>query len=230
MPIPLPDPTLMDLALAPNGAYLGVLSTGGTIAAQIAYGGTTQTVSITGTNTPSVDAATFSAAIKAAFPALVVDLFFDIIFGGTSVSVTWGTGAAQFAGFVGCVYKDGTGDLAIQGDDLAMTSGLAAIAQEARARFNLWVGEWFLNPAEGLPFLQNIVGRLGSVDDIAYIFRGAVALIPGVIQVKYLTLAVDRAARTLTVNWAAQCKPGLLVSVDFQPFIVPLSVAPAASP
>ena len=121
---------------------------------------------------------------------------------------------------------DTQGDMLITGDDCGMTSGLAAIAQEANARFNLWVGEWFLNPGEGLPFLQRIVGRVGSLNDIAYIFRRAVELIPGVVAVNYLTLTFDRAGRTLTVKWQAKCTSGLLTSTDFPPFVVPLAPAP----
>lgn len=117
-----------------------------------------------------------------------------------------------------------TGDLAIvDGADAALTTGLPALAQETDARFSLWVGEWFLNPTEGLPVLQRIVRRGTPLSELAFIFRSALRKIPGVFAVDRLVLVPSRDnTRTLSVEFAARSTRGPFTSVDFPPFIVAL--------
>jgi len=117
-----------------------------------------------------------------------------------------------------------SGDLLIvDGADAALTTGLPALAQETAARFTLWVGEWFLNPVEGLPVLERIVRRGTPLSELAFIFRSALGKIPGVFAVDSLTLVPSRDnTRTLSVQFAARSTRGPFTSVDFPPFVVAL--------
>lgn len=113
-----------------------------------------------------------------------------------------------------------TNDLELTNGEATAVSGLDAIAQLCRIALGLWRGEWFWNPAEGLPMLDKVMGRGVPLDDIKAVFNRALLAVPGVQSVTALQVVRDNATRNLQVIFTAKTRAGVLASTDYQPFIV----------
>lgn len=113
-----------------------------------------------------------------------------------------------------------TWDIPAQGN-LTMTSGVDAVVQGATIRLKMAAGEWFLNLAQGVPWIARPDGSvtqdqaiLGSKFDRAKAIRAfrdqllgnagaGIAGVPGIVALPVLDVAFDGPSRTLTVTWRA---------------------------
>ncbi|MBG6243579.1 MAG: hypothetical protein EKE20_18100, partial [Candidatus Symbiopectobacterium sp. Dall1.0] len=56
--------------------------------------------------------------------------------------------------------EDANGDYTFgQGDSTWLINSPEAVAQAVKTRFELWYGQWFLDTAEGTPWLQSVLGK-----------------------------------------------------------------------
>lgn len=88
-------------------------------------------------------------------------------------------------------------------------SGIEAIAQAARCNLRLFLGEWFDDETEGVPYLQRILDKGGAA------FAGSAITArllksPGISRVPQLAVDFDAATRALTVDFSAVTDFGLL--------------------
>lgn len=75
----------------------------------------------------------------------------------------------------------------------------AAVAQCVGTRMRLWQGEWFLDTAEGTPWLQQVVGRnTGGFYDQVLMARMLGS--PGVLSIVSYQSQLDRTTRALTFS------------------------------
>lgn len=75
----------------------------------------------------------------------------------------------------------------------------ACVAQSVQTRLQLWLGEWFLNPTDGTPWLQNVFGRFSKiVADMA--IRARVLTTQGVTTISDYESSFDPVARTFSVK------------------------------
>jgi len=51
---------------------------------------------------------------------------------------------------------DQNGDLDISGNHLTLTDGIEAIRQHLKVKFQIFLGEWFLDESVGVPYFQQI--------------------------------------------------------------------------
>ncbi|QHP58530.1 hypothetical protein [Pectobacterium carotovorum] len=49
-----------------------------------------------------------------------------------------------------------------QGDDTWLVNSPEAVAQAVKTRFELWLGQWFLDTAAGTPWIQSVLGKQRS--------------------------------------------------------------------
>ena len=116
-----------------------------------------------------------------------------------------------------------TGDLELVDGDLVwlITDAQRAdfMKQKIRSRLQFFLGEWFLNTAEGIPYYRDIFVKGVTLDDVRRIFRRAIASTPGVLRVTKLNVE-KTGPRKASVTWAAQISDTLIVSDG--PFVLSL--------
>jgi hypothetical protein len=114
-----------------------------------------------------------------------------------------------------------TGDLPATGS-IAYTTGLPAVVQGAKIRLRMFAGEWFLNLAQGMPWLQRLDGsvtaaqailgqkfdRLKTLQALRDQLLGNAAKnisgVPGILSLVSLDCTFDNISRTLTITWQAR--------------------------
>ena len=106
--------------------------------------------------------------------------------------------------------------------DIQETTGIAAVMQGATIRLRMYMGEWFLNLAQGVPYIerpdgsvtpdQAIMGQKFNKAKALRAFRdqllgnplNGIAGVPGIIQLLALNVSYVNSTRTLTVQWQAK--------------------------
>lgn len=59
-----------------------------------------------------------------------------------------------------CRRENADGDYTFgQGDDTWLVNSPEAVAQAVKTRFELWLGQWFLDTAAGTPWIQSVLGK-----------------------------------------------------------------------
>lgn len=112
-------------------------------------------------------------------------------------------------------------DLHLVNGTIALIDGRDEVAQAIRSRLLFFRGEWFLDPREGTPYYENILGqRARDLQVMRGIFRTVIQGTPGVAAVPVLNLSID-GNRQATLDFEAELtEGGIIRSRDFAPFIV----------
>ena len=103
------------------------------------------------------------------------------------------------------------GDLAVEGGRLLYFEDIEHIRQTISCRLRFGKGEWFLDEREGVPYYQTVLVKDPDLSAIRALYRRIILSVPGVLSVPVLTLALDRATRTLSVAFQAVCRSGTVV-------------------
>lgn len=120
---------------------------------------------------------------------------------------------------------DVTGDLDFSSGDLEIVTADDAIRQQLQIRLRFFLGEWFLNENEGMPYIDNIIGAKNpSVALMTDIFRRAILGVPGIVSLDSIEFDFDASSRTLSVDFSATCDTG--ITIEFTEFVL----WPLASP
>lgn len=113
------------------------------------------------------------------------------------------------------------GDLALKNGSPYFIDGPDYIRQKLSVRFRFFLGEWFLNKLEGVPYYRDMFVHNPNTDVIATLFRGIVRDCPGVVAVRRFKLTFDRVARRASFSFSAIVDGGVItVSPQDQDFIV----------
>lgn len=111
-----------------------------------------------------------------------------------------------------------TGDIALP---IRWVRGYDAIAQRIRARLRFFLGEWFLDTRQGMPYFQRILKKHPRMPVVNALFRKAIRTTPGVKSVDSLTVKIaHRNARVGSVDFRATLDDGLILTATDEPFIV----------
>lgn len=106
-----------------------------------------------------------------------------------------------------------TGDLAVTGHALALTSGAEAVAQRLRLRLALWRGEYILDQGVGIPY-GALLGRKGAAPRLLEAhLREASATCPGVDVLTEFALTIDT-NRHAAVALTARAADGTPITLD----------------
>lgn len=111
---------------------------------------------------------------------------------------------------------DVAGDWEVATGDLRITVGSEAIIQSARIHLQFFQGEWFLDLLAGVPYWQQVLGKIRDPNTLAPIFQKALLEPSGVTQVQSLRLALDRSARTLALTFELTSDVGLLGPITLE--------------
>lgn len=90
------------------------------------------------------------------------------------------------------------GDLHVDGVDLAVVTGLDAVVQEVNVRLRWWRAEWFLDVAQGVPYLGSVLRKGVDLATVRTVLAREIRRVPGVRQIEAIDLTLDPASRRLT--------------------------------
>jgi hypothetical protein len=111
-------------------------------------------------------------------------------------------------------------DIQLTDSQITLLPNTDAVLQHIRVRLQFFLGEWFLDRREGIPFYRDIFIKNPSRDLITAIFRQAILDTPGVEVISSFDLVFSSIDRTMDLAFVAQLESGEVLSVDFGDFIV----------
>jgi hypothetical protein len=113
------------------------------------------------------------------------------------------------------------GDLYLENGTARLTHSLAeSVAQDLLISLSLFKGEWFLDPSQGMPYFQSILGNRTPLTIVGQIFKQAILSRPGVKQITSFNLK-RIASRSIELIFAATLTDGTTItSSSYGPFIV----------
>lgn len=112
------------------------------------------------------------------------------------------------------------GDLHLMNGQIHFWDAQNARRQKIMIVLQFFKGEWWLNRDEGIPYWESVFGKKRT-NVILSVFRQALLLLPGMVQIQLLTIDLDTPTRTLTVNFALRYDDGAVItSADFGPVII----------
>lgn len=119
------------------------------------------------------------------------------------------------------------GDLALIKGSPYFIEGPAYIRQKLSVRFRFFLGEWFLNQLEGVPYYRDVFVHDPNLDVLTTLFKSIALDCPGVLGLKRFKLIFDPESRSASFDFAAVVDGGvIIVSPQDQDFIVdPQSLA-----
>ena len=114
------------------------------------------------------------------------------------------------------------GDLDLTTNDFQLVDGVDAVRQELQIRYRFFLGEWFLDPDEGVPYVRDVLKKNPDLARVRALLTEVARTTPGVANVDNLDLGLNVATRTLTVTLdLAADVGGTLVYV---PFVVEVAI------
>lgn len=90
-----------------------------------------------------------------------------------------------------------TGDIDLSTNQLELVTGTDAIAQHLLIRLRFFVGEYFLDTRQGIPYFEQILIKNPSLIVVRAIFREAILETPGVVALTQFSLFPNSATRNL---------------------------------
>lgn len=109
-----------------------------------------------------------------------------------------------------------TNDLLITKGDLSLATGVTAIQQALQQALQLWLGEWFLDTTQGVPFRQQILVKNPNLDVVQADLIAAATAVPGIIQIVDFSMTFSDNQRGLSVYIVAQTSNGQTVTAQTQ--------------
>jgi hypothetical protein len=113
------------------------------------------------------------------------------------------------------------GDLALVNGDFVWQSGIDQTRQTILNRFKFFLGEWFLDLREGVPYYRDILGKNTDPEVARSVFRNVLRTTPGVLEITRFELRLDARERVLHFDFACQTADGeVSVSPSDDAFVV----------
>lgn len=103
------------------------------------------------------------------------------------------------------------GDLVLTNDADPNNGGANPILQDILQTLRYFLGEWFLNTTEGLPWFQEIMVKNPDLSKIETILMNAILGRPGVTQLTEFTLTPNFSIRLLSVSFRCITTKGLVI-------------------
>lgn len=115
-------------------------------------------------------------------------------------------------------------DLLVVNSDLVLTSdsdvnGTNPVLQDILQRIQYFLGEWFLDNTQGLPWFQQILVKNPNQSAIDAIFKNVILGTPGVLQLSSYNFSPNPGIRVLTVFFNAVTTSG---TVNYNGTIAPV--------
>ena len=113
------------------------------------------------------------------------------------------------------------GDLAIENRHFVIARGIRYVRQKLSARFKFFLGEWFLDLREGVPYYRDVFTWNPNLRVIRSLFRRIVLTTPGVLSVPRFSVSYAPENRTLRFDFQAVGSDGdIIVASEDNDFIL----------
>ena len=99
-------------------------------------------------------------------------------------------------------------DLLIDSFDLQLSKDLDAVDQSLRTRLQIFLGEWFLNIEDGIPFYNDIFIKNPNIPHIESILKSRILETEDVIEL--LSFDTEFSNRTLSVSFKVRTLYGVI--------------------
>lgn len=93
-----------------------------------------------------------------------------------------------------------------------VTGSAQACAIKLQGRFQMALGEWFLNVLEGVPYFQTVLVKNPDLGAIRQLFRKVILGTPPIVSVTDLSLDYDPRKRTLGYSFEAVTDAGTTIT------------------
>lgn len=103
-----------------------------------------------------------------------------------------------------------TGDLVLRDGDILLIDNAERVAQQILITLRFWLGEWFLDTKDGIPYLEYVLVKSPNLLHIRQIFTEAMEKVDGVKRVEEMNLVFDTKNRSLHVDYEVSTDYGLL--------------------
>lgn len=113
------------------------------------------------------------------------------------------------------------GDLAIEGRHFVIARGIRYVRQKLSVRFKFFLGEWFLDLREGVPYYRDVFTWNPNLPVIRSLFRRIAIKTPGVLAVPRFATNFTPSDRTLRFDFQAVCSNGdIIVTPEDRDFVL----------
>lgn len=102
-----------------------------------------------------------------------------------------------------------TGDLVLRDGDVLLIDNAERVAQQILITLRFWLGEWFLDTKDGIPYLEYVLVKSPNLLHIRQIFTEAMEKVDGV-RVEKMNLVFDVKNRSLHVEYEVSTDYGLI--------------------
>lgn len=93
-------------------------------------------------------------------------------------------------------------DFALFEGNLVLVRDARAITQKVENRFRFFLGEWFLDIREGVPYFQQILIKGPSIKVVRQLFLKVITTTPGMADVIDFDMQYNGTTRTLSYQWS----------------------------
>lgn len=101
-------------------------------------------------------------------------------------------------------------DLVIKNNDLILIDNAERVAQQVLITLRFWLGEWFLDTREGVPYLEYVLVKNPNMSHIRQILTEKIQSVEGVKRIISLDFDFRRVARELYVDFEVDTNYGLI--------------------
>jgi hypothetical protein len=104
---------------------------------------------------------------------------------------------------------DGNNDIVFVNGKATVTQTQSEIvAQRLNIKLKTFLGEWFLDTSIGVPYFQQIFGKVRNKSTIDVIFQNIIAKDEGVVEIKKFESSLDGAGRNYTMTFTVRVSDG----------------------
>lgn len=124
------------------------------------------------------------------------------------------------------VIPEGDIELTASGSVVLLT-GAAYVRQKLSTLFRFFLGEWFLDQRQGLPWFRDVFVKDPDINTIRSVFREVIFSVGEIAAIKRMNPVYDAAARLLSFDFEVTLKTGeaLIVTPLDADFIIALQEA-----
>lgn len=115
---------------------------------------------------------------------------------------------------------DADGDLALGKEKFLVTDSAAEAAQNINTRLKFFLGEWFLNTADGTDWFGKVLGKGSPEASRESVIRRRILLAPAVAGMTAFSTDTAIATRQFSVNASVVSKSGESADINFVQAIV----------
>jgi hypothetical protein len=114
---------------------------------------------------------------------------------------------------------EATGDLALVNGTTQTVTGAAQARQRIAISLDIFLGEWFLDIRIGVPYHRDILIKNPNPEVVRSVFRKALLLVPGIVEVTEIEVTLNKATRAGRVDFVAVYEDGTAIPGNV-PFII----------